>query len=345
MFNSSDHKFNQPWAFSSKYQMKFGDPETSALHKYLRRACIFLPDSTSEDSREILLSKVLVFNQILVTIYIGSWMVQGDENFMVLNSDFNRVMGKHRRAFDLIWFLWALGSSFSGYHIHRNTIRKDHPWWKLSKLLSGRKFYESEDFTLSVWIFEFITNQQALCAPVLVTIQFIFFITLSENFEYWPLTILIFLQFLAAVYMGVSYSVNISPLYCLHTYAYGVVFRDHAKGNSNVWTRKRLRTPSKIESEIMSSVNIYKELIRTQDFYLNSSAYVTTFIAQLFIFYHTLFTELAILTKIEFFLYGTMNWLCGQSLIFLSSWFATNKVEYPFLNNMMDSDHIFSTSR
>lgn len=306
-----------------------GNPKNFNLLKYLRQAWIFLPNSSGKNDREIIFSRALLFNQILVLFYLISWIFSKDESAIVLNSDFNSIMGKHRRAFDLVWFLWAFASSLSGYRIHRKPPSGNHPWWKLSLLLSGEEFYESNNFRLLVKIFRYVTVLQSFCAPTLVTIQFIFFIMYVKNFQYWLLKVTILLQAIIAVYMGVSYSVNTGSLFCIHIYGYGVTFGDRSKTISNLRRDKILEAPLEIRKSILLGQKLYEELVKIEEFYaiLNSNTFAATFVAQIFILYQILFTEIAILTKIEFVLYGIMNWLCGQSLIFFSSWFARNKVE------------------
>lgn len=303
------------------------DSVEPGLHEYLRRAWIFLPNTSGENSREILFSKVLLSNQIFVTIYFVVWIFLSNDNSIVLNSDFNSIMGKHRKAFDLIWILWGISCGWGGLHIHRNPLEKNHPWWKLSEMLSKGKFYGSEGFTLSVQIFKFVSFQQAFCAPLMMFVQAAFFIAHKKVLKaFLPLITFIAFQIAIAIRMGVSHSVNMGPLFCLHQYAYGVVFGDQLK--RILLPKQKPQTLPDMEGHIRSSLCLYDDLMKTQDFYTNSCTFVVTFIAQLFILYHILFTELAILTKIEFFLYGIMNWFWGQSLTFFSSWFVTYKVEY-----------------
>lgn len=300
------------------------------LKKLLRRGLFFVPNFSCDHPIETILGQILWINQCFIALFLFICMsIHDDSLILIYIPDVNSIMGKYRRYFDLIWFFWGIGSVFSGYYIiFQSQVSKDHPLWRISELLERKQFYSSGNYGQAVSIFKSLTYQQAIACPALFLTQCSFYIYGHMNTEYMLNTIILITSFAIAVYFGLNANVNTCSLYCLHLYAYGKYFGHHVGEISGLLKISALKSRHTIKSLIQLNLNLYDEVVRIFNFYqpLIAYSFLITFGANVFILHTILYAKLSVLMKVEFFIYGLTNWVCGQSLTFLASWFAKRKV-------------------
>ena len=293
------------------------------LRKCMEQQLVYLsylqPDGILSTSKKwlmniLLLSQICISLRFLVLLFL-------DPNQHILNFivDQNARLGQARNYFHTVGLLWVVASNYSGWKMLQS--QKDpsrQRWIGISEALRTYRFHGYGEFRNSVK-FGIIFNQIFIISSAIISFLYVipFFLWAEPKFWIFGLAV----AFHQAVCGTMVASWNMAPLYCLHMYLFGQVYKFQVRD-------LRLISDHNFNSILSKWIKTIQDVNNAYNFYKpsNESAFCSTFAAQILIVYFVFFANISDTFKLVFGMYFVLNHVAGQSIHFFFSAYAQNMV-------------------
>lgn len=305
-----------------------------SLCAYLHRQGIYLSylePNKQLSFRQKLATIALYVNHVAIVFRLVIILVLKQGNpIMSYIVDQNAQIGIARNYFYIVSLIWAIFSNLGGLHLRMTELSSTkQKWTGISELFHTQRFHGEGNFEVPVKITILLGNLFFYSGAIVSFLYVMPFFFWSSK-EYWLFGIIAAIH--QSLWGGIVASWTMLPLFCLHMYVFGRLFKMKSKS--------RQVNEEKLDMILEYWIAILKELKDVYYFYqpLNQAAFASTFLAQVLVAYYVFFSNTSEISKLVFSVYFLLNLIAGQSLHFFASSFTQRNV-----SSILDiSHHILS---